>query len=59
MFMFYWDISTREGRVVITITEIDVVFLSLQSDGYPTLLFFPAGNKSFEPVSKKFKEIQI
>lgn len=25
--------------------------LYLQADGFPTLLFFPAGNKSFDPVS--------
>lgn len=23
----------------------------MQADGFPTLLFFPAGNKSFDPVS--------
>ena len=27
-----------------------IVFL-LQTDGFPTILFFPAGNKSFDPVS--------
>lgn len=26
--------------------------LLLQPDGFPTLLFFPAGNKSFDPVSE-------
>ena len=27
------------------------VFYLFQTDGFPTLLFFPAGNKSFDPVS--------
>ena len=27
-------------------------FVGAQADGYPTLLFFPAGNKSFDPVRK-------
>lgn len=27
----------------------------MQSDGFPTLLFFPAGNKSFDPVSGCYK----
>ena len=27
----------------------------MQSDGFPTLLFFPAGNKSFDPVSGRYR----
>ena len=30
--------------------EVDLLF-HLQSEGFPTLLFFPAGNKSSGPVS--------
>lgn len=26
------------------------VVILLQTDGFPTILFFPAGNKSFDPV---------
>lgn len=33
-------------------TCTNVFFLPFdQSDGFPTILFFPAGNKSFDPVS--------
>jgi hypothetical protein len=28
-----------------------IVVWGLQAEGYPTLLLFPAGNKSVEPVS--------
>lgn len=31
----------------------------LQSDGFPTILFFPAGSKSFEPVSYALKELLL
>lgn len=29
----------------------ELVFLVLQAEGFPTILFFPAGNKTSEPVS--------
>lgn len=36
-------------------TCTNVFFLPIdQSDGFPTILFFPAGNKSFDPVSCVF-----
>lgn len=30
---------------------LNYLILPLQSDGFPTLLFFPAGNKGLDPVS--------
>lgn len=39
----------EEGKVESFLRNL-FAFL-LQADGFPTLLFFPAGNKSFEPVS--------
>ncbi|XP_058114841.1 protein disulfide isomerase-like 1-3 isoform X4 [Magnolia sinica] len=30
-------------------TELTLAYV--QSDGFPTLLFFPAGNKNFDPIT--------
>lgn len=35
------------------------LFIFLQSDGFPTILFFPAGNKSSNPVSTIFDSASI
>lgn len=40
--------SWHKGRETLLLM---VVQMFLQADGFPTLLFFPAGNKSFDPVS--------
>ena len=40
--------SRHKGRETLSLM---VVQMFLQADGFPTILFFPAGNKSFDPVS--------
>ena len=45
--VFGWKFQAQKEETLLLM----VVQLSLQSDGFPTLLFFPAGNKSFDPVS--------
>lgn len=35
------------------------LLLLLQADGFPTLLFFPAGNKSFDPVRRHFSAFNL
>lgn len=41
-----YDENLIQGNIVLISYSI-----VLQADGFPTLLFFPAGNKSFDPVS--------